>query len=224
MKKVLIAGLLLAAAPLTMVAAQNWDATYVASNGGHKVGNPAATTQLITFVSYTCPHCANFETQSDAAMRLAFIQPGRVNLEVRHVIRNPIDMAAALAAECGPESKFWGNHRAILHDQARWLGIASNATPAQQARWATGTVGARMRAIAADLDFHELLAPRGYTVAQLDQCLGNEAEARRIAETAAADTARWSIPGTPSFAINGTLLDGVHSWAALQTRLEAAVR
>ena len=61
MKKALIAGLLLAAAPLTMVAAQNWDATHVATDGGHRVGNPAATTQLITFVSYTCPHCANFE-------------------------------------------------------------------------------------------------------------------------------------------------------------------
>ena len=224
MKKALIAGLLLAAAPLTMVAAQNWDATHVATDGGHRVGNPAATTQLITFVSYTCPHCANFETQSDAALRLAYIQPGRINLEVRHVIRNPVDMAAALAAECGAESKFWGNHRAILHDQARWLGIASSATPAQQARWSSGTVGSRMRAIAADLDFYELLEPRGYTVAQLDQCLGNEAEARRIAETAAADNARWSIPGTPSFAINGTLQSGVHTWAALQSRLDAAVR
>ncbi len=224
MKKALIAGLLLAAAPLTAVVAQNWDATYAATTGGHLLGNPQASTKLITFVSYSCPHCASFETQSEGPLRLAYVQPGRVNVELRHVIRNSVDLAAALAAECGAESKFWGNHRAILRDQPRWLGVASSATAAQQARWASGTVGARMRAIAADLDFYEVMEPRGYTVAQLDQCLTNEAEARRIAETARDDNTRWSIPGTPSFAINGTLQDGVHSWNALQGRLDSAIR
>ncbi|HSG57761.1 MAG TPA: thioredoxin domain-containing protein [Paracoccaceae bacterium] len=224
MKKALIAGLLLTAAPLTAVVAQNWDATYAATTGGHLLGNPQASTKLITFVSYSCPHCASFETQSEGPLRLAYVQPGRVNVEVRHVIRNSVDLAAALAAECGAESKFWGNHRAILRDQTRWLGVASNASAAQQARWASGTVGARMQAIAADLDFYEVMEPRGYTVAQLDQCLTNEAEARRIAETARDDNTRWSIPGTPSFAINGTLQEGVHSWSALQGRLDAAIR
>jgi protein-disulfide isomerase len=224
MNKALIAGLLLAAAPLAALSAQNWDATYAATTGGHLLGNPAADTKLITFVSYSCPHCANFETQSEGPLRLAYVQPGRVSVEVRHVIRNPIDLAAALAAECGAEGKFWGNHRAILRDQPRWLGVASSATSAQQARWTTGTVGARMRAIASDLDFYDIMEPRGYTVAQLDQCLTDEAEARRIAESARADNTRWSIPGTPSFAINGTLVEGVHSWSALQDRLDAAIR
>lgn len=223
-KKALVAGLLLAAAPLAGLAAQNWDATFAATDGGHRLGNPQAATRLITFVSYTCPHCASFETQSEGPLRLAYVQPGRVSLEVRHVIRNPVDLAAALSAECGAEDKFWGNHRAILRAQDRWLAAARAATPAQQARWASGTTGSRMRAIAADLDFYELLEPRGYSVAQLDQCLNNEAEARRIAETARADAVRWEIPGTPSFALNGSMLPGVHGWPALQAQLDAAIR
>lgn len=222
--KALIAGLLLAAAPLAGLAAQNWDATYAATSGGHQLGNPQADARLIAFVSYSCNHCGNFEQQSEGPLRLAYIQPGRVSMEVRHVIRNPIDLAAALSTECGAEDKFWGNHRAIFRAQERWLATATAASAAQQARWRTGTTGQRMRAIADDLDFYEIMERRGYTVAQLDQCLNNEAEARRLAETAAADNERWDIPGTPSFALNGAMLPGVHSWSALQARLDAALR
>jgi protein-disulfide isomerase len=157
-------------------------------------------------------------------LRLAYVQPGRVSLEVRSVIRNPIDLAATLAVECGEESRFWANHRAMFRAQGRWLATASAATAAQQARWTSGAFGARMRAIAADLDFYGVMEPRGYTRAQLDQCLSSETEARRIAESARADSTRWNIPGTPSFALNGTLLADVYDWPALQRRLDAAAQ
>ena len=223
MKKALIAAAaLLAAAPLNPAAAQNWDATYAVTEGGHLLGNPAATTSLIAFVSYSCPHCGNFEAQSEGPLRLAYVQPGRVKMEVRSVIRNPIDLAATLAVECGAESRFWANHRAMFRAQSRWLAVAGNASPAQQARWTSGAFGARMRAIASDLDFYSLMEPRGYSVSELDQCLTNQTEARRIAESARADATRWNISGTPSFALNGTLLADVYDWAALQRRLDAA--
>lgn len=222
MKKALMAGILLAAAPLTTVVAQNWDATYVETERGHRLGNPDAATKMITFVSYSCPHCAAFEMESDAPLRLTYIQTGKLNLEVRHVIRNPLDIAAALATECGPEDKFWGNHRAVLRAQSRWLQVAVDASPAQTARWTSGPFASRMRAIASDLDFYELMEPRGYTRPQLDQCLGDEARARAIVAGMEADSERWNVQGTPSFVINGTLQQGVHNWASLQPRLASA--
>lgn len=224
MKKALVAGLLLAAVPVTAAMAQNWDATYGVTQGGQRVGNPQASVRLTAFVSYSCPHCANFEMQSEAPLRLSYIQPGRISMEVRHVIRNPIDLAAALAAECAPANRFWGNHRAILRAQPRWLAAATSATSSQQARWTSGTFGSRMRAIASDLGFYAIMQARGYSSVQLDQCLNDEAKARTIAETAAANARRWNIPGTPSFAINDTLIDGVHTWEALKDRLDAALR
>lgn len=228
MKKALIAAaaLLVApllAAPLSTASAQNWDATFAVTDGGHLLGNPAAATSLIAFVSYSCPHCGSFESQSEGPLRLAYIQPGRVKVEVRSVIRNPIDLAATLAVECGAERRFWANHRAIFRAQNRWLAAATAASPAQQARWTSGAFGARMRAIASDLDFYRVMEPRGYTRTQLDQCLNSETDARRIAENARADAVRWNIAGTPSFVLNGTLLAEVYDWAALQRRLDAAV-
>jgi len=224
MKKAFWAGLLLASLPLAGVTAQNWDTTVERTELGHRLGNPAAATSMIAFVSYSCPHCAHFEQEADAPIRLAYIQTGKLKMEVRHVLRNPLDLAAALTAECGGEDKFWGNHRAIIHAQEDWLQVAVNASPAQQQRWTTGPIGARMRAIASDLDFYELMEPRGYTVAQLDRCLTDEAALQNLLARAQADDAQFEITGTPSFAVNGEMLVNVHSWTALSPILARATQ
>jgi protein-disulfide isomerase len=220
----LAAGLALAIAPGSQVAAQsanaNWNTTFATTEGGHKVGNPQAQTSLIAFVSYSCPHCADFEKQSDAPLRAGYIQSGKLSLEVRHVIRNPIDLAAALATECGDKARFFERHRAVMLSHEKWMEKARSATPAQQQRWSTGDLPGRMRAIAGDLGFYELLEPRGLSRAQLDRCLSDEARANSIAQASQAQGQRFGIQGTPSFAINGRLLEGVHNWAQLQQALD----
>jgi len=224
MLRLLIAGLLLALLPLNMAKAQNWDATYAATaEGGHRVGNPRAATRLITFISYTCPHCYDFEMASDGPLRISYVQAGRVNLEVRPMLRNPVDLALTLAAECGVEDKFFANHRAIVRAHPRFMAQVQLATAAQQARWSSGAVSARMRAIAADIDLYTIMEPRGYTRVQLDQCLSDEARAQAIATRSQGDWGRFNIQGTPSFAINGTLAADTYGWPALRTRLDAAV-
>ena len=41
-----------------------------------------------------------------------------------------------------------------------------------------------------------------------------------MADRSAADAERYGITGTPSFVMNGALLDGVHNWAALRPVLD----
>ncbi len=220
MKRWLAAGLLFAATPIAMVAAQDWNLTFEQTERGHRVGDPEAPAQLIEFVSYTCPHCAHFEQESEAGMRMHYIHGGLANVEVRSVIRNPVDLAASLVAECGTSDQFFGNHRAIMLSHDRWMEKARGATPAQMQRWSTGSIASRMRAIGDDLDFHELMEPRGLSRSQVDQCLSDEAKALEIVEHNEANNADFDIPGTPSFAVNGTLLQGVHTWDSLQPVLD----
>ena len=222
MKRLILAGMLLAAAPIAHAAAQNWNDTFEATAAGHRVGNPQASVKLIEFVSYTCPHCADFEKQADGPLRIGFIHDGSVEVEVRHVIRNPVDLAAVLATECGDPQKFFGNHRRMLHTQDDWLARAREATPAQQQRWNSGPVGQRMRAIASDLGFYDLMAARGLTVSELDRCLNDEARAQAIVDLSNASSAEFAVPGTPSFAVNGELLEGVHTWQSLEPALTSA--
>ena len=166
----LAAGALAISAPVAITAAAaaqaNWNSTFATTDAGHKVGNPKAAKSLIAFVSYSCPHCASFEKESDAPLRAGYIQSGKVSVEVQHVIRNPIDLAAALSTECGEPTRFFERHRAMMLSHESWMAKAREATPAQQQRWMSGDLGGRMRAIASDLDFYAVMEQRGLSRAQ----------------------------------------------------------
>lgn len=197
----------------------NWATTVALKDNGHVIGNPAADTQLVEFMSYTCPHCAEFARTGEAALKLAAIPDGGMSLEIRHLLRDPIDLTAALMTRCGGPSRFLGNHEAILSRQAVWLEKARKTTQAQRTRWTFGSNTARWRAIASDLGFYAIMEARGFTRAQLDRCLADEPLAKALAETSARDAATYNIPGTPSFVLGGRLLDGVHDWNALKPAL-----
>lgn len=214
-KVLLLAGVL----ALTGGNSANWNTTVVESNQGHVIGNPDAENTLAEYISYTCPHCADFAKQGDPVIKLAFIHPGKLKLEVRHLLRDPIDLTAAMLAHCGDTSKFVLNHATFMSTQARWLDVARKANPAQMQRWTGADRAASRRAIASDLGFYELMAGRGYDRVATDRCLSDEAKASAMAKTSAADVQRLGLKGTPSFVLNGELLDGVHSWAALEPHL-----
>jgi len=205
------------AAVLAVAAAPNWSATYVETDGGHAIGNPQAQTKLIEFVSYTCPHCAHFEEEAGGAIKLAWVQSGKVSVEVRHIIRDPIDLTVAMLTNCGAKNKFFPNHTMFLLSQDEWIARAQAATAAQKQRWSSGPLAGRWRAIASDLGFYDKMATRGYSRIDVDRCLADDAVARRIVDTSEANGTTYGVTGTPSFAVNGKLLDGVHTWDALQS-------
>lgn len=203
-------------AVLAIAATGNWNATVAQTEGGHVLGNPAAKTKLTEFVSYTCPHCAHFEQESEGAIRLGWVQSGKVSVEVRHIVRDPIDLTVAMLTNCGSKDKFFQNHTMFLLSQDKWIGKVQLSLPSQRQRWASGTMASRWRAIASDLGFYEMMESRGYSRVQVDQCLGDEAAATRIAEDSVANGTKFGVDSTPSFALNGKLLDDVHSWELLQ--------
>ena len=200
--------------------AQNWVGTVVESDNGHRIGNPKAKTKLVEFMSYTCSHCADFAREGDAAIKIGYLPKGDVSYEIRHLLRDPFDLTAALLTHCGDPKKFAGNHNAIMLSQDAWFEKGRKTTRAQQARWQFGSNGARRQAIASDLGFYELMENRGYSRAELDRCLTDEAKANALAEASQADVEKYGLQGTPSFVMNGTLLDGVHNWAALRPVLD----
>ena len=200
----------------------NWAGMLQASDGGHLFGNPEAEKKLIEFMSYTCSHCAEFARKGDAAIKLSYVPTGKISYEVRHLIRDPVDLTAALLTHCGDEKKFGGNHEAIMYRFDEWMDKARNATQAQRSRWQFGTNSARFQAIASDLDFYEIIETRGYRRADLDRCLSDEAKAKALADTSAADVAKYQLTGTPSFVLDGKLLEA-HDWPSLEKRLKDAI-
>ena len=220
--RVFKAAALAAAAVLATGNAGNWNLTVEEDGSHYIIGNPEAKVELIEFVSYTCPHCAHFSVDGDGALQLAYVGTGKVRREIRHIIRDPIDLTAALLTRCGDRQKFQRNHHAIMLAQETWLPLAAKASPAQQARWMQGTPHSRFRAIAADLGFEDIMERRGYERTEIDRCLADETAARALIAESNASFEEFGITGTPSFVLNGELLEDVHSWPALQPKLDEA--
>jgi protein-disulfide isomerase len=148
------------------------------------------------------------------------VQPGKLSIEVRHLVRDPIDMTVAMLTNCGAPNKFFLNHSAFLRSQTTWIAAAQRATPAQQARWTSGTTVSRFRAIAGDFHFYEIMATRGYDRLTVDRCLADGATAKRLAAQTD-DATKLGVDSTPSFLLNGDLLTGTHDWQTLKLQLEA---
>lgn len=215
--------LALTVAALTVGAspARDWNQTVVRTPApSHVIGNPAAGVKLTKWISYTCPGCARFEVQSDAALKLQYIRSGKLSVEVRHFVRDPVDLTVALLTNCGPKEKFPLNHSAFIRSQSVWLNTMARATPAQQQRWSTGDLPSRARAIATDLRFYQIMATRGYDRPTVDRCLADTALAKRLADGTEAGS-KLGISSTPSFGLDGLLLVGTHDWAMLEPQLQA---
>lgn len=198
----------------------NWQSTIERTDRGHLIGNPKAKTGLIEFISYTCPHCADFAAQGEPALELTLLIPGKITLEVRPVIRNGLDLAVTLLAQCGEPAGFKDRHQTLMLSQANWLAKAQSAPQAQVAIWARGDKAARMNAATA-LGLTEMLVRRGQSQSQLDACVMDDVAAKKLLENGSADYAEFGVASTPSFALDGKLLNQVHGWKALYPVLSA---
>lgn len=194
--------------------ASNWQNTVTRTDRGHLVGDPQAKTTLVEFISYTCPHCADFAARGEPALDVVLLGPGKLNVEVRPVIRNGLDLVVTLLANCGDPAEFKVRHRALILAQADWLGKARNAPQSQQEIWQRGDKAARANAANA-LGLTAMLAAKGQSKAELDACVANDAAAQKLVANGEADAKEFGVNGTPSFAMDGKLLEEVHSWEEL---------
>lgn len=198
----------------------NWQAVIARTERGHLIGNPKADTQMIEFVSYTCGHCAHFAAQGEPVLDLTLLMPGKLGLEVRPVIRNALDLTVSLLAQCGDPAGFKDRHRAFMFAQDQWLGKVRTAPQSQQAIWGRGDKSSRMNAASA-LGLADMLIQRGQSVAEVNACVMDDVAAQKLIDNGIADGTEFGVAGTPSFALDGKLLNQVHNWDALYSVLSA---
>jgi Thioredoxin len=192
--------------------------------GAYVVGNPDAKLRLVQYFSYTCGACGAFAGAADVPLKTGYIDRGLVAFEYRNLIRDPLDMTAAMLARAGGAAAFPGHYRAIMAAQSGWLARATNAPKAVQAKWYEGSIAERAARMARDSGLEALMRARGVTPAQMTAAFGSEvSQAALTAMTNLAHNAD-RVDSTPSFLINGRLLDHVHNWPGVKSRLDQALR
>ena len=186
--------------------------------GAYVIGDPAARVKLTEWASYTCSHCAEFAAESAPVLKDRMIRSGSTSLEVRHLVRDPLDLSAGVLARCAGPHGYAGMHAAIFAAQGTWLPKGAAYVQANGERLSKLPRLAALRQVADGAGLTALAKTRGLAEPRIAACF---ADARAVDRLLALAAPPAEVAGTPTFYVNGKLVPNA-GWAQLEPMLRAA--
>ena len=227
----LLAGPVVHAAPVKKAAPArhgptrpDWVHTVVRTpEGGMRMGNPAAKVKLIEYGARTCPTCARFTLNGVPLMTKGYVATGQVSYEFRDFpVHGAVDLAPILLGHCVPDRAFFPLVDAMMANQRALIGRPGEIPQAKQDELQKQTPNAVAAYLGTFYGYTDFVVKAGLPVARAKACLADrKAIDAIVAQTAAANKA-YTIPGTPTFIVNGVVADKVLDWAGLEPVLRAA--
>lgn len=214
--------------PLPKVAApanSSWSQTVTATDDAFVLGNPNAPIKLVEFASFTCSHCAEFSVASHEEMKRDFIDTGRVSLEIRPFVRDPVDLSLATVAVCLGAERYYPLTENIFASQAQLIAGAQAGAQANEERLASIQSlpeVQRLPAMAGIFGIPEFFAARGIPASETARCLADTAAVQKRTEVTSRNQRQYEIAGTPTFLLNGQVLANAGTWEQVRDALRAA--
>jgi protein-disulfide isomerase len=190
--------------------------------GGYRMGNPDAPLKLIEYASYTCSHCADFAQHGEPALVKDYVDTGKVSYEFRNYVRDPLDLSIALLARCSGKDAFFPLSNQFFANQMAMFGVLQQKGEAAQQSAMSAPPPGRFLQLAQLGGVVDFAKQRGVAEDKAKTCLADMKTAQLLADGVEKANATYSIQGTPSFILNGTLLEDTASWDALSKRLKDA--
>jgi protein-disulfide isomerase len=199
--------------------AQDWTKVVTATpEGGFRMGNPAAALKLVEYGSFTCSHCASFSAEGMPALTRDHVKTGKASFEFRSFVRDPFDMAAALAARCAAPANFFPLAHRIFAGHSNWVGKMQAMTPEQVKAADALPVPERIVRFASIAGFDAMAAQTGVPAAKLKRCLTDEKAIDKLVSMRQQAMNTHAIRATPSFILNGKMTEA-HDWNELRPLL-----
>jgi len=215
-----------AGAPLPQVQAPNGDWTQMVTetaDGGFMMGNPNAPVKLVEYASLTCPHCAAFSVAGSEKLKNEYVKSGQVSFEFRSFVLNPIDLAATLLVRCQGTGPFFKSTEQLFATQAQWTANASRTLEADQARIQALPREQQVAAIAKAGGIDTFFRQRGMPEARINSCLADQQSVQKLVQMNETAVNRDKVQGTPTFLINGELVENTTTWEALEPKLREEI-
>lgn len=163
------------------------------------MGPADAKVTVVEYMSLTCPHCAAFHRDVLPQLKTTYVDTGKIRLVFRDFPLDGVAYGAAIIARCmGEENagRYHGFVDILFRQQERW---ARAPEPLGEVK--------RMAQVA------------GLSGEAFDACLKNDKIATGILQARQEAVDRYKINATPSFLVNGKLLEGGQSLAQFQAVL-----
>ena len=189
---------------------------------GYRMGNPAAPVQLVEFGSRTCPHCAAFAASAMKPLVDTYVRTGKVSYEFRDWLRDGGDVAAALIGRCKGTQGFFPLLAAEFAGQAQIFAKEDVQTKAMAAAVEKAPEKDQAYILAGQIGYLDFARAQGIGDAQARQCLADMKTVEAIGTMNARAQAEYKLDGTPTFLIDGKVVDAV-AWPELEADLKAAL-
>ena len=151
------------------------------------IGNDNASITIIEYASMSCSHCANFHNNTLPDLKKEYIDTGKVKYVFRDFPYNYPALLGSMVMRCIPSEVRYDYMNALYKLQNMWV-VKENAITRQE--------------------LYKIMQTGGMTKEKFDTCLSNVDLENKILQEVIAAQSEFNIRSTPSFLINGDLLEG----------------
>ena len=213
-------------AQLTQIPAPNGDWSQTISEtpeGGVRMGNPEAPVKLLEYASITCPHCADFTEKASGTIKDRYVKSGQVSWEYRPFLLFPTDPGIFMLLRCQGPNPFFQSVEQLYADQQNWIGKLQALGPEMEQQLQNLPADQRSATLVQAAGLDQFFRQRGMPEARIRSCLADKAALDKLVEITDRAAKNEGVQGTPSFFINGKIVEGASSWEALEPALRGAV-
>ncbi len=151
--------------------------------GDRFMGREDAPVTIVEYASATCPHCANFHKQALVPLKKDYIDTGKVRFIFREFPFDDLALAAFMLARCAPKDIYFPMLNVIFERQKIWT-----RNPREE--------------------LLKIAKLSGFTEESFGKCLQNVEIAKGINEIRNTGAKKFGVNSTPTFFINGKVLEG----------------
>ncbi len=165
------------------------------------LGSQRAPVTVVEYASLGCPHCAVWAREVFPSFKKTYVDSGKVRFVLREMLFGNSTLAAAgfLTARCAGAERYFQVVDGIFDDQAK---IEQNGAD----------------------EMLSVAKTAGLTEDRFKACLRDPAALQALEARANRYVTVDKITGTPTFVINGKVMEGEQSLASLDAAIAAAAR
>ena len=151
------------------------------------IGNEDAKITIIEYASLSCSHCADFHTNTLETLKKEYIDTGKVKMVFRDYPFNYPALLGSMVLRCIPENYRYDYMNALFKLQTDWVNKKNKKTIQE---------------------LYKIMQSGGMTKEEYDACIYNTELENEILEGVMEAQNQFNIKSTPSFIINGKLIEG----------------
>ena len=151
------------------------------------IGDDNAPITIIEYASLSCGHCADFHINKLPNIIEEFVDTGKAKIVFRDFPFNYPALLGSMVLRCVPEDIRYEYSNALYHLQSKWV-LRENAKTTQE--------------------LYKIMQSGGMTKERFNECIDNIDLENEILNGLMTAQSEFNIKSTPSFLINGILIEG----------------